>query len=91
MKLQSINAKREVIVISALLCINFVLWFINQELSSNLYIPTPQYQKNLNQIAKFIQSNNILNLELLHLESYSYIEQVATKEGFVPASFMDLR
>jgi len=82
---------REKIVISILISLTILLWFINQWLTNQLYYGTPQYVKNQALSKKYEQSNNLLKLELLHLESYNYIEQVATKEGFVPATFIYLQ
>lgn len=85
------ETKREKIVVRILIGIVIVLWFIQQYLTNQLYDQTPQFVNNQEMIQKFAQINNDLTLELLSLKSYTRIEQIAIKEGFVKAPIIYLQ
>lgn len=85
MKLQSFNRKREIFVITTLLLICIILWFIRSLFESNLYINSLNVKKINQSIQFYKRANNILNQKLLSKESYHYIAQQAQKEGFIHA------
>jgi len=79
---------REKIVISILISLTILLWFINQWLTNQLYYETPQYV-NIRQWTHYLLIiNNGLRMQLLSDESYTKIASGAAREGFVPGTFI---
>lgn len=82
--------KREIIVISTLSFIIIVLFFVNKELSDQLYTSSVNYNNTSSQVRALKLVNQSLRNQLLRLESYTYIEQEAQKQGYIPVQIIDL-
>lgn len=70
-------------IVSILIGIVILLWFIQQYLINQLYYQTPQYVNSQQKIESLKRANNQLNQEDLRLRSYTYIEQIAREKGYI--------
>lgn len=83
--------KREKIVIILLVSLVCVLWIIQQEMMSSLYILKVGNSNTEKQLDSIKKNNQSLKLELLNKSSYRYIWKEAIQEGYQPAQFVYLR
>jgi len=85
-KKEKMNREKTVIIILISICI--ILWFINEDQSSQLYTETVQ-NVNIDQKAHGLHlQNQSLRNELLYKSSYQYIWVHAHAQGYISAPFI---
>lgn len=87
----AMETKKEKIVVIILLSIAILLWFINQWLIDQVYIEEVQNVKIQQELLSIKRTNNLLKIELLHVESYQYLYQKAKSQGFIQRQFFFLK
>lgn len=72
---------RETAMLSLLLTVCIVLFFLKEEIQTSSYSEEPDYQHDLLQIKILHDQNLELEDNLLSLESYTYIASQAARKG----------
>lgn len=90
-KQKTMETKRQKIVIGILLSVCMLLWIIEQNLTSQVYILSIQNVNINDKIAWYKEDNREKRNYILYKESYQFIYSQAIKQGFIKATVIYLK